>query len=142
MVLPYPHAIWFRVAALSGASSVAAAAYGAHALKGDAKLIKSYEDGNRLRDARNSNSPILQAKHALKILKADDTFPADMVNSVMLAVCPMLPVPHVSGCLFLAGTLVFSGSLYYAALSNDRQNGKLAPIGGSTIILAWLTLLL
>ena len=59
-----------------------------------------------------------------------------MVHSVMLAMCPTFKRPHLSGALFLGGTVVFSGSCYYAALSNDRANGKLAPIGGTTLMLA------
>jgi uncharacterized membrane protein YgdD (TMEM256/DUF423 family) len=106
--------IWFRVAGLSGASSVGAAAYGAHAFKGDSTLQKSFENGQRLH----------------------------MLHSVMLAMCPMLPRPHLSGCLFLGGIAVFSGSCYAAALTGDRANGRFAPIGGSTLIAAWLSLVL
>ena len=40
------------------------------------------------------------------------------------------------------GTLGFSGSCYAAALSGDRANGRFAPYGGGTLIVAWLTLLL
>ena len=106
--------LWFRVAGLSGASSVAAAAYGAHALKGEPTLLKSYENGQRLH----------------------------MVHSVMLAICPLLARPHLTGCLFLGGTVVFSGSCYAAALTGNRENGKFAPLGGSTLIIAWLTMAL
>mmetsp|Transcript_6565 Transcript_6565/g.10088 ORF Transcript_6565/g.10088 Transcript_6565/m.10088 type:complete len:109 (+) Transcript_6565:41-367(+) len=106
--------VWFRVAALSGSSSIAAGAYGAHGLTVDSPLMKAYENGNRLH----------------------------MLHSVMLAVCPMLRRPHLSGCLFLGGTAVFSGSCYFAALSNDRRNGRFAPIGGTALIVAWLSLLL
>ena len=106
--------VWFRVAGLSGASSIGAAAYGAHAFKGDAVLQKTYDNGNKLH----------------------------MVHSVMLALCPLLKRPHLSGSLFLGGTLIFSGSCYAAALSKDRENGRLAPIGGTTLILAWLSLVL
>ena len=90
--------LWFRVAGLSGASSVGMAAYGAHGLKGDASLQKTYENGARLH----------------------------MIHSVILAQCPMLKRPHLSGCLFLGGVGVFSGSCYYAALSQNRENGRLA----------------
>ena len=106
--------LWFRVAGLSGASSVGAAAYGAHGLKGDATFTKTFENGSRLH----------------------------MIHSVMLAMCPMFKRPHLTGSLFLGGTAILSGSCYYAALTQNRENGRLAPIGGTTLMLAWLSLLL
>lgn len=103
-----------RIAGLSGASSVALAAYGAHALKvdGDPQRKVAFENANK----------------------------SHMVNSVALALCPTLKRPAVSGGLFVAGTLIFSGSCYAYALSGDRKFSKLAPIGGFTMIGAWLSL--
>jgi uncharacterized membrane protein YgdD (TMEM256/DUF423 family) len=107
--------VWWRIAGLSGASYVGAAAYGAHALNGaDAALVKSFENGNRM--------------HGL--------------HSIMLALCPLLKRPHISGALFLGGTAVFSGSCYAAALTKDRANGRFAPYGGSALIVAWLSLVI
>ena len=65
-----------------------------------------------------------------------------LVHSVMLAVAPILKprAPRVSGALFAAGIAIFSGSCYAAALTGVRENGRLAPVGGSTLILAWLSL--
>ena len=40
--------VWTRIAGLSGASSIGLAAYGAHGLKVDATLTKTFENGNRL----------------------------------------------------------------------------------------------
>ena len=65
-----------------------------------------------------------------------------LIHSVMLAVCPRLPRPKLSAALFFAGTAIFSGSCYAAALSGDRANGKFAPVGGTTLIAAWLSLVL
>ena len=108
-------ALWLRVAGLSGASSVALAAYGAHGLSSaEPQLVRTFETGNRLH----------------------------MLHSVMLALCSRLTRPHLSGALFLAGTLGFSGSCYAAALTNERANGRFAPYGGSALIVAWLSLVL
>lgn len=106
--------VWLRLAGLSGASSVGLAAYGAHGRNFDATLLRTYESGNRLH----------------------------MIHSAMLAVCasPLLKRPHLSGGLFLAGTVGFAGSCYAAALTGDRANGRFAPYGGGLLILGWLSL--
>ena len=65
-----------------------------------------------------------------------------MIHSIMLALCPHLKRPHLTGSLLLAGCCAFSGSCYAAALSGERANGRFAPYGGGALILAWLTLLL
>ena len=104
-----------RLAGLSGASAVGAAAYGAHGLSdADPVRKKAFENGNRMH----------------------------LVHSVMLAVAPILKprAPRVSGTLFAAGIAIFSGSCYAAALTGARENGRFAPVGGSTLILAWLSL--
>lgn len=104
-----------RLAGLSGASAVGAAAYGAHGLSdADPLSKKAFENGNRMH----------------------------LVHSVMVAVAPILKprAPLVSGTLFAAGIAIFSGSCYAAALTGARENGRFAPVGGSTLILAWLSL--
>eukprot|EP00320_Phaeocystis_rex_P002969 CAMPEP_0119069700 /NCGR_PEP_ID=MMETSP1178-20130426/27262_1 /TAXON_ID=33656 /ORGANISM="unid sp, Strain CCMP2000" /LENGTH=111 /DNA_ID=CAMNT_0007051485 /DNA_START=35 /DNA_END=370 /DNA_ORIENTATION=- len=105
-----------RLAGLSGASAVGAAAYGAHGLSGAAPQVKTaFENGNRVH----------------------------LAHSVMIAVAPVLKprAPIVSGTLFAAGVAIFSGSCYAAALTGVRENGRFAPVGGSTLILAWLSLI-
>ena len=106
--------LWRRLVGLSGASSIGLAAYGAHGLKCDQKLRTTFENGVRLH----------------------------MTHSVMLALCPLLPRPALSGALFTAGIIGFSGSCYAAVFTNDRANGKYAPYGGSLLIAGWLTLVL
>jgi uncharacterized membrane protein YgdD (TMEM256/DUF423 family) len=43
---------------------------------------------------------------------------------------------------FLAGTLLFSGSLYVLALSGPRWSGAITPVGGVLMVLGWAALLL
>lgn len=43
-----------------------------------------------------------------------------------------------SGWLFVAGTLLFSGSLYALALTGVRQFGAVTPIGGAAFLAGWL----
>jgi len=45
-----------------------------------------------------------------------------------------------AGWLFIAGVLVFSGSLYALALGAPRPFGIVTPIGGVALILGWLAL--
>jgi uncharacterized membrane protein YgdD (TMEM256/DUF423 family) len=45
-----------------------------------------------------------------------------------------------SGWLFVAGTLIFSGSLYALSLSGVRWLGAIAPIGGIALLAGWLCL--
>ena len=44
----------------------------------------------------------------------------------------------VAGWLFVAGILVFSGSLYALALGAPRALGMIAPVGGLALILGWI----
>jgi uncharacterized membrane protein YgdD (TMEM256/DUF423 family) len=46
-----------------------------------------------------------------------------------------------AGC-FLAGTVIFSGSLWALALSGVRAWGAVTPVGGALFLAGWLTLLL
>ncbi|MEJ2622060.1 MAG: DUF423 domain-containing protein [Candidatus Thiodiazotropha sp.] len=48
----------------------------------------------------------------------------------------------LSGWLFVAGMLLFSGSLYVMALSDLRSLALLTPIGGTAFIAGWLTLVI
>jgi uncharacterized membrane protein YgdD (TMEM256/DUF423 family) len=45
-----------------------------------------------------------------------------------------------SGWLFLAGSILFSGSLYLLALSGTPWLGAITPLGGVAFLLAWLAL--
>ncbi|WP_290648788.1 DUF423 domain-containing protein [Aquisalimonas sp.] len=47
----------------------------------------------------------------------------------------------VAGWLFVAGTVLFSFSIYVAALTGVQAITYLTPIGGVTLMLAWLVLI-
>lgn len=47
----------------------------------------------------------------------------------------------VAGCLFVAGILLFSGSLYLLALTGTRELGMITPVGGLAFLGGWLCLL-
>ncbi|VDL89818.1 unnamed protein product [Schistocephalus solidus] len=50
--------------------------------------------------------------------------------------------PKLSASLFILGVGLFSGTCYYTALTDDYRFVKIAPIGGTVLIIAWLSLLL
>lgn len=109
------------LSAVSGASSVAMAAYGAHATKNMDPLMKrTFDNGNKL---HMIHSTVLLGL----ALGAGDKY---------------LKRPKLTLSLFTAGILIFSGSCYVAALTRNRSNGRLAPIGGTALIFAWLSLAL
>jgi uncharacterized membrane protein YgdD (TMEM256/DUF423 family) len=47
---------------------------------------------------------------------------------------------RIAGWLLLAGTLLFSGSLYAMVLSGTRILGAITPFGGIAFLLGWLLL--
>jgi len=46
----------------------------------------------------------------------------------------------LAGCCFIAGVLVFSGSLYALVWFGVARLGMITPIGGVLLLLGWLTL--
>ena len=47
---------------------------------------------------------------------------------------------HVAGWMFIAGTVIFSGSLYVLALSGQRWWGAVTPLGGVAFLAGWACL--
>jgi len=47
-----------------------------------------------------------------------------------------------SGYLFIAGTTIFSGFLYLLAITGIKALGMIVPIGGLTLVAAWILLLI
>ncbi len=108
--------------AVSAAISVGAGAFGAHALRArlDPRQLEVFETAARY-----------QMYHALALLAvawAATRWPGSLVNS--------------SGWLFVAGTLLFSGSLYAMTFTGIRALGAITPIGGVCFIAGWLCLAL
>lgn len=58
--------------------------------------------------------------------------------AVLAAQLPASRLPRVAGGLFVAGTLLFSGSLYLMALTNLRALGAVTPFGGLCFIAGWV----
>jgi uncharacterized membrane protein YgdD (TMEM256/DUF423 family) len=108
--------------ALFGFLGVALGAFAAHSLKAtiDAESLAVFQTGVHY-----------QTIHALAIL----------VVAIMIQLNPGRPRLVLSGYLFAAGTVLFSGSLYALSLSGVKWLGAITPLGGSCLLAGWLTLL-
>ena len=61
-------------------------------------------------------------------------------SAVMLALASREPLCAWAWRLFIAGIVIFSGSLYALALSNVKILGAITPIGGVCLLGGWLAL--
>lgn len=112
--------VFFGIGALSALISVAAGAFGAHALR--ARLTPEHL-------AIFETAARYQMYHALGLL------------AVAWAVARWPgALPVWAGWLFLAGTVLFSGSLYILALTGIRWWGAVTPLGGVAFLAGWVCL--
>ena len=108
--------------AVSGAISVGAGAFGAHALRErlEPRMLEVFETAARY-----------QMYHALALFAVAwvaSRSPGTLATS--------------SGWLFVAGTLLFSGSLYAMTFTGIRALGAITPLGGVCFIAGWICLAL
>jgi len=111
---------FFALGSVSAFIAVALGAFAAHGLKSrlDAAMLATFETGVRY-----------QMYHALALLAvawACTRWPGTAVNA--------------SGWLFVAGTVLFSGSLYALSLTGIRWLGAITPVGGIAFLAGWLCL--
>jgi uncharacterized membrane protein YgdD (TMEM256/DUF423 family) len=114
--------LFLLLGSLSALVSVAAGAFGAHALRARLApdLLAVFETAARY-----------QMYHALALLAV----------AWALGRWPG-PLVAWAGWLFVAGTFLFSGSLYALALSGVRWLGAITPLGGVCFLAGWLCLAL
>jgi uncharacterized membrane protein YgdD (TMEM256/DUF423 family) len=112
--------VWLFIAALNGFLAVAAGAFAAHALQNrlDAHGLQIFETGARY-----------QMYHALALGLAAFTMRGTAA----------IPA-QVSSGFFLAGIVLFSGSLYALSLTGTRVFAFVTPIGGVAFLLGWAAL--
>jgi len=108
--------IWLVLAALSGLIAVGFGAFGAHGV-GDPRAKELLRTGAEY-----------QMIHALAVFACFSLYRAGA------------PAAGIAAWLFLAGALLFSGSLYGLALTPARWFGPVTPIGGLLFIAGWATL--
>lgn len=109
--------LWLAIAAINGGLAVASGAFAAHGLQGriDAQALQTFETGARY-----------HMYHALAL------------GLAALAMRDAAAGAAVSAAgFFLAGILLFSGSLYLLALTGVRLFGAITPFGGVCFLIGW-----
>jgi uncharacterized membrane protein YgdD (TMEM256/DUF423 family) len=111
---------WLLIAAIDGFLAVAAGAFGAHALQGrlDPHALQTFETGARY-----------QMYHALAL---------GLAAFAMRGAAA--PAPQAAAIFFLAGIVLFSGSLYLLALTGMRAFAIVTPFGGLAFLVGWAAL--
>jgi len=114
--------VWLVFASISGFLSVALGAFGAHGLKGKVSesLLSAFQTGTHY-----------QMFHTLALL-------ALALLAMQLENIPKAMV--VSACAWMAGIILFSGSLYGLALGGPGWLGPVTPLGGLLLMIGWLSL--
>ena len=114
--------LFIALGAASGFLAVGAGAFGAHALRArlSPDLLAVFETGARY-----------HMYHALALVAA----------AWVMHRWPG-PLAAWAGWLFVAGTVVFSGSLYTLALTGTRWLGAVTPLGGLCFLAGWLCMVL
>jgi len=111
--------------AINAAIAVAFGAFGAHALK--EKLSAHYL-------AIWETAVQYQMFHAVGLIAV----------GILMSTSLLGPVSQLSwaGYLLLAGTIIFSGSLYVLSLTGIGILGAITPIGGVAFIAGWIMLII
>ena len=120
-----------------GLLGVGLGAFGSHALRRrlDAGRLATFEIGVRY-----------QLWHALAlfaVVVVGSTRFADAGSSgtpFVVSAGGMEWPPVLAGWLFVAGIVIFSGSLYALSLTGRRWWGAVAPLGGACFLAGWLSL--
>jgi uncharacterized membrane protein YgdD (TMEM256/DUF423 family) len=108
--------------ALAGLVGVGFGAFGAHGLRGrlSAEMLAVFETGVRY-----------QMYHALALMALAAL--SDRLNGRLI---------EAAGWLFVAGIVLFSGSLYLLAVTGVTVLGAITPIGGVAFLAGWACLVL
>jgi len=111
---------WFALGAWLGAAGVILGAFGAHTLKSrlPAEMLAVWETGSRYH--------LIHALALIATAWAGTRWPGGWTLA--------------AGWLFLAGILLFSGSLYALACTGLRAFGAITPAGGLCFIAGWACL--
>jgi uncharacterized membrane protein YgdD (TMEM256/DUF423 family) len=117
------------VAAVIGALGVLIGAFGAHGL--ESYLTERFELSAETLARRSEQFDVGVRYHLVHA-------------AAMLALCglPQLSTGSfkVAAALMLAGTLLFSGSLYLLVATNTTWLGMITPLGGISWIIAWMVI--
>ena len=110
--------LWLAIGAINGLISVAAGAFGAHGLKKvlEPADLSTFEVAVRY-----------QMYHAFALI------------AVAWLVSRNIPGPtNAAGWCFLAGIVIFCGTVYAIPLTGIKILGAITPIGGVLLMIGWL----
>lgn len=112
--------LFVAVASISGFLAVALGAFGAHLLRDrlTPQLMHTFETGQRMH--------VFHTVALLAVAWAATRWPSPSVGT--------------AGWLFVAGIVLFSGSLYLLAITGQRWLGAITPLGGLCFLGGWLAL--
>ena len=113
--------VFLALGAVSAGLGVALGAFGAHGLRARLapEALATFETAVRY-----------QMYHALALLAV----------AFVITRWAGSALPPVAGWLFVAGTVLFSGSLYLLAVTGVRWLGAVTPLGGVAFIAGWACL--
>ncbi|KAL4220331.1 hypothetical protein ACF0H5_020738 [Mactra antiquata] len=112
-----PGGKFVKLAGLSGGLAVIMSAYGAHAFNSSCenpKMKAIFESGSKMH----------------------------LIHSVALLGVPLTRRPNLVGSLMVTGMVIFSGTCYYQAITEDGRVRKATPYGGMLLILSWFAMML
>jgi uncharacterized membrane protein YgdD (TMEM256/DUF423 family) len=114
-----PTQLFLTIAALFGGLAVAGGAFASHALRDKLsdRALEIFEVGIRY-----------QMYHALALLL--------VALLLSRAEAGQLPLT-IAGFAFIAGVLIFSGSLYALSFSGIKWLGAITPLGGVAFLIGW-----
>ena len=115
--------LFLIIGSVSGGLAVLLGAFGAHALKArmTPEQLATFETGVRY-----------HMYHALALFAV----------AFAISRSPEGALAAIAGWLFVAGTILFSGSLYLLAVTGVRWLGVVTPFGGLAFIAGWVCLAL
>lgn len=114
--------IWAKIGAFFMFWAIALGAFGAHALK--TRLTPESL-------AVWQTAVFYHALHALALLAIAGLWPQALEGAKL----------RLSGILFAAGIVIFSGSLYVLALTGQKWLGAVTPLGGLCFLAGWFSIL-
>ncbi|MEP0870875.1 DUF423 domain-containing protein [Trichocoleus desertorum AS-A10] len=111
--------IFLAIAAILAGLAVAAGAFASHALRDKLsdRALEIFETASRY-----------QMYHALALLLVAVLLTQVAIPSALL---------NTAGYAFLAGIVLFSGSLYALSLSGIKWLGAITPLGGVAFLIGW-----
>ncbi|CAL2029252.1 hypothetical protein CAEBREN_08145 [Caenorhabditis brenneri] len=109
---------FIRLAGLSGAVAISLGAYGSHVLRDNPAI-----------DVRRRTAFDTASRYHL-------------IHSLALLASPSARFPLLTAGLFTTGIILFCGPCYHYSISGVESTRKYTPIGGVTLIIAWLSFIL